>query len=156
MEQTFPLENKNDNQGNQTSIIQQQENINKQDINKQDQNKQHVIQLMDNNLFTDTNEYTIAPFQIVLKNNTEGVAVIPNGSHEYKNLLQNYMSKPNLQNKKALVCAPSILDQEVKCIIQTDNSTNVIEICRTSLQTTIDRFTKIKNNWDKFIEKQSN
>src|SRR5438046_1041524 len=60
---------------------------------------------------TTTDNQKVASFQIVLKNNFEGIAIIPGGSYEYQQLLQQYMLKPNYQGKKALICAPNVTDQ---------------------------------------------
>lgn len=89
-------------------------------------------------------------FQLILKTPYQGVAILPDGSYEFQGLLEQYSLKPNRKGKRALICAPNVMNDELKLIFQTAEPVTVTDICRSSLQTTIDRFTQIQNSWNRF------
>ena len=99
------------------------------------------------------NSQSTASFQIILKNPHQGVAIAPKGSYEFKDLLQQYMLMPLIKTRhnKALLVAPNVANNEVKFIIQTLPPTTVPDICRVSLESSISRFSQIKQAWQQFV-----
>lgn len=92
----------------------------------------------------------ITCLQIVLKKPTLGVLILPDGSYEFKELLQKYMLYPKNKSHQVLLAGANVIKQETKFIIQTREPTTVIQVCRLSLEATIERFTKIKEAYHQF------